>query len=113
MGVVYGAANLWQWKLHANEPGRTEYFMALAGSSHEALDDSGSTYVGLVGRSLDGLPTADLQPDWLARHYRFVDPRTGETIGVGDRFEGQPIGESGTGARLVIFHDDPGDGVAT
>jgi hypothetical protein len=64
MGVVYGAANVWQWKLHADEPGHSPYFTAPTGGWRDALDYPGSTYVGLVGRILDGLPTTDMQPDW-------------------------------------------------
>lgn len=138
MGVVYGAANLWQWKLHADEPGHSHYFLGPAGSWRDALEYRGSTYIGLVGRILDGLPTTDMRPDWgtflsprglradgslqityqehggplmpmdadwLPRHYRVVDPRTGATMGEGERAAGEPIGDSGTGPRLVIFYD--------
>ena len=28
MGVGYGAASLWQWRLHPNEPGHEPYFIA-------------------------------------------------------------------------------------
>ena len=27
MGVFYGAASLWQWRLHPNEPGHLDYFL--------------------------------------------------------------------------------------
>ncbi|MBR7827219.1 DUF4038 domain-containing protein [Actinospica sp. MGRD01-02] len=64
MGVVYGAANLWQWKLHPDEPGHPEVFLAPDGDWRTALDFEGSTYVGLVGKILDGLPTTDMRPDW-------------------------------------------------
>jgi hypothetical protein len=64
MGVVYGAANVWQWKLHADEPGLEPYFSAPSGGWREALDLPGSRYVGLVGRILRGLPTTDMEPNW-------------------------------------------------
>lgn len=64
MGVVYGAADLWQWKLHADEPGHSPYFLSPGGSWREALDLPGATLVGLVGKILDGLPTTDMAPDW-------------------------------------------------
>jgi hypothetical protein len=64
MGVVYGAANLWQWKHHPDEPGHSPYFLAATGSWRDALDFPGSTYVGLVRRILDGLPITDMAPDW-------------------------------------------------
>ncbi len=71
MGVVYGAANVWQWRHHEGEPGHSPYFVAGGGSWREALDFPGSTYVGLVGRILDGLPTTDMAPDWAT----FLSPR--------------------------------------
>jgi len=71
MGVVYGAANLWQWKHHADEPGHSPYFLAASGSWREALDFPGSTWVGRLGRILDGLPTTDMAPDWST----FLSPR--------------------------------------
>ena len=63
MGVVYGAANLWQWKLHPDEPGHAPYFVA-AGNWQTALAYEGSTYVGLLATILRGLPTTDMTPDW-------------------------------------------------
>lgn len=78
MGVVYGAADIWQWKHHADEPGHSPYFVAASGSWREALDFPGSTFVGLVGHILDGLPTTDMAPDWTA----FLAPRGLRVPGV-------------------------------
>jgi len=64
MGVVYGAANIWQWVQRDGEPGHAPYFLAPAGSWQDALTRPGSTYVGLLGRILHGLPTTDMAPDW-------------------------------------------------
>jgi hypothetical protein len=64
MGVVYGAGSLWQWVLHPDEPGQAPQFTAEGAGWREALDFEGSTYVGLVGRILAGLPTTDMLPDW-------------------------------------------------
>lgn len=64
MGVVYGAASLWQWRLHADEPGHGEGFVDPESGWREALDFEGSTYVGLVSEILSGLPTTDMVPDW-------------------------------------------------
>jgi hypothetical protein len=64
MGVVYGAASLWQWRLHAAEPGHEEFFLAEGAGWREALDFEGSRHVGLVSRILDGLPLTDMRPDW-------------------------------------------------
>jgi hypothetical protein len=64
MGVVYGAASLWQWRLHADEPGHSPYFLAPGAGWREAVAFEGSTYVGLLRQILDGLPTTDMVPDW-------------------------------------------------
>jgi hypothetical protein len=64
MGVFYGAASLWQWRLHPDEPGHAEYFLAREAGWREALDFEGSKYVGLVKQILDGLPITDMAPDW-------------------------------------------------
>ncbi len=64
MGVVYGAGSMWQWRLHAQEPGHAEYFLAAGAGWREALGFEGSTYVGLVAKILDGLPTTDMEPNW-------------------------------------------------
>jgi hypothetical protein len=71
MGLVYGAANIWQWVQRDGEPGHAPYFLAGAGGWREALDYEGSSYVGLVGRILEGLPTTDMAPDWQT----FITPR--------------------------------------
>jgi hypothetical protein len=64
MGVVYGAGSLWQWRLHRDEPGHEAYFLAEGAGWREALDFEGSRYVGLMSRILDGLPFADMMPNW-------------------------------------------------
>jgi hypothetical protein len=77
MGVVYGAANIWQWVHRDGEPGHAPYFLAPSGGWREALDCAGSVYVGLVGRILAGLPTTDMAPDWET----FIGPRGLRTPG--------------------------------
>jgi hypothetical protein len=64
MGVVYGAGSLWQWRLHPRESGHAPFFLAEGAGWREALDFEGSRYVGMVSRILDGLPLADIAPDW-------------------------------------------------
>ena len=64
MGVVYGAASLWQWVLRPDEPGHVDYFLAPGCSWREALDFPGSRAVGMLGRILAGLPTTDMGPGW-------------------------------------------------
>jgi hypothetical protein len=71
MGVVYGAANIWQWVHHDGEPGHAPYFLGPGGGWRDALDYEGSTYVGLLGRILAGLPTTDMRPEWET----FIGPR--------------------------------------
>jgi hypothetical protein len=48
--------------------------------------------------------------DWLPKRYRVVDPLTGTTTEEGERSAGQPVGNSGSGPRLVIFYDGPESG---
>ncbi len=67
MGVAYGAAGLWQWRLHPHEPGygpSGEYFLAPGAGWREALDFEGSRYVGLVGRIVEDLPLIGASPCW-------------------------------------------------
>jgi hypothetical protein len=64
LGVTYGAASLWQWRLHRDEPGFEPYFLAEGAGWREALDFEGSTYVGMVSKILAGLPFVDMQPNW-------------------------------------------------
>jgi hypothetical protein len=64
MGVAYGAASLWQWRLHAGEPGHGEYFLGPDAGWQDALGYEGSRYVGLVGQILEDLPIANAEPCW-------------------------------------------------
>jgi hypothetical protein len=66
MGVGYGAASLWQWRLHADEPGHSDYFLCQDAGWRDALDFEGSSYVGMVGRILRDLPFLDMAPDWTS-----------------------------------------------
>ena len=64
MGVAYGAASLWPWRLHPDEPGHGSYFLAEGAGWKEALDFEGSRYVGLVGKIVDDLPITEASPCW-------------------------------------------------
>jgi hypothetical protein len=64
MDVAYGAASLWQWRLHPEEPGHGDYFLAQSAGWKEALDSEGSYYVGLVGKILNDLPITNASPCW-------------------------------------------------
>jgi hypothetical protein len=72
MGVVYGAASLWQWRLHKEEPGHADWAMDADAGWREALDFEGSRYVGIVGKLLDGLPLEGMRPDPTLAHARGV-----------------------------------------
>ena len=63
MGVVYGAAGLWQWKITPDEQGWeawTDQPLSWQGALH--LD--GSKYVGMLGKILDGLNMTDIEKRW-------------------------------------------------
>ncbi|MFV0458624.1 MAG: DUF4038 domain-containing protein [Actinomycetales bacterium] len=64
MGVVYGAGSMWQWRLHADEPGHSPYFLAPGCGWREALDFEGSGYVGLMGEIVRSLPLEGAETDW-------------------------------------------------
>jgi hypothetical protein len=59
MGVVYGVAALWQWKLFADEPGWPKW--ALDNETwRDALKKEGSQYVGHVSAAFAGYDFADM-----------------------------------------------------
>ena len=67
MGVVYGAASLWQWGLRPDEPGHEEYFLAPGRRLAR-----GPGLRGLVvrrarsARVVRDLPLLDFAPDWTS-----------------------------------------------
>ncbi|WP_276389001.1 DUF4038 domain-containing protein [Eudoraea chungangensis] len=63
MGVVYGAASLWQWKISSTEEGWTSWAVQEK-SWKEALQMNGSTYVGLFGKILSSYNTTGLEKRW-------------------------------------------------
>jgi hypothetical protein len=90
MGVVYGAGSMWQWRLHPDEPEHTPFFLAEGAGWREALDFEGSRYVGLVSRILEGLPIADIEPNWqvtLGRRGLLIP----ETLYIGYSEQGGPM----------------------
>ncbi len=60
MGVVYGAGGLWNWKLTADEPGWADWCNSNV-SWREAIELSGSKYVGYLGKALHGLDVTDIE----------------------------------------------------
>ncbi len=63
MGVVYGAAGLWQWKISSDEKGWTSWADQPL-SWEGALQLEGATYVGLVGKILNNFDLIDVQKKW-------------------------------------------------
>jgi hypothetical protein len=63
MGVVYGAATLWQWKVTADETGWNEWTDAPM-SWREALDLEGSHYIGYVSRAFEDYDFTDMEKRW-------------------------------------------------
>jgi len=64
MGVVYGAASLWQWRLHKDEPGHLQWCVDPESGWREALDFEGADYPGVLRRILEKYPFTDMEPDW-------------------------------------------------
>jgi hypothetical protein len=63
MGVVYGAASLWQWKVTPDEPGWPEWTNSPL-SWREALDLEGSKYVAFISRAFRGFDFTDMEKKW-------------------------------------------------
>src|SRR5215217_8270879 len=59
-----GAASLWQWRLHPEEPGHGAYFLAEGAGWRQALDFDGSRFISLVGKIMDVLPITEASPCW-------------------------------------------------
>ena len=60
MGIVYGAACLWQWKITPDEPGWDAWSDAPM-SWKEAMAQEGSNYAGLVSKAFEGFDFADME----------------------------------------------------
>ena len=60
MGVVYGAGGLWNWKLTPDEQGWPDWADSHV-SWREAIELPGSTYVGYLGKALNGLDITDIE----------------------------------------------------
>ncbi len=63
MGVVYGAAGLWQWKITATEPGWPEWTNAPV-SWKEALSLEGSKFVAFISKAFKGFDFTDMEKRW-------------------------------------------------
>ena len=77
MGVVYGAASLWQWKITPDEKGWeawTDQPLSWAG----ALQLQGSSYVGLLGQITKNLDIKDIEKRWDLAEGRPLLAKEGE-----------------------------------
>lgn len=63
MGVVYGAACLWQWKITPDEPGWESWTNAPL-SWHDAMDLEGSKYIGYIRKAFVGFDFSDMERRW-------------------------------------------------
>ena len=63
MGVIYGAASLWQWKITPDEPGWPEWTNAPV-SWRQALELEGGQYVGNVSKAFEGFDFTDMERRW-------------------------------------------------
>ena len=63
MGIVYGAASLWQWKITAEEEGWTAW-SSQPKSWEEALYMEGSVYAGMVGKILASIDMTNIEKRW-------------------------------------------------
>ncbi|TWU67544.1 putative endoglucanase [Crateriforma conspicua] len=70
MGVVYGAASLWNWVLHPNEPGHEVWCTAPGAGWEEALGFEGSRYPGVLAKIMNQYPIRGMQPDWTCTYGR-------------------------------------------
>lgn len=64
MGVVYGAGGVWNWQLFTDEegwPARRKGIIPAPKTWREAIEYPGATYVGYMGKALDGYPIADIE----------------------------------------------------
>lgn len=78
MGVVYGAASLWNWVHHREEPGHADWCRAPGADWRDALAFPGSVYPGRMSAILDGLALHDLVPDPRPTHSVRALTRFGE-----------------------------------
>jgi hypothetical protein len=63
MGIVYGAASLWQWKITGDEEGWTAW-SSQPKSWEEALYMEGSVYAGMIGKILSSIDMTNIEKRW-------------------------------------------------
>ena len=70
MGVVYGAASLWNWRLRPDEPGHADWCTAPNAGWEEALEFEGSKYPGIAAKILNQYPIRGMEPNWTCTYGR-------------------------------------------
>jgi hypothetical protein len=109
MGVVYGAASLWQWKITPDEPGWPEWTNSPY-SWREALELEGGKYVAFVSKAFEGFDFTDMERRWdltdgnkplLAREGKFY---------IAFMNNGGKIKIKGIPSQLPYFWFDPVNG---
>ncbi len=108
MGVVYGAASLWQWKISPGEEGWTEW-ATQPKSWREALDMEGSAHVGRMGLILQGLDVTDIEKRWDLAGGNPLLAKEGELY-VAYVQDGQPIEIQGAPEGMTYRWVDPKTG---
>ena len=106
MGVVYGAASLWQWKITPDEPGWPEWTNSPV-SWREALDLKGSNYVAAISKAFQGFDFTDMEKRWdLTEGNRPLLAREGQFY-VAYLNKGGKIKINGVPAGLPYFWFNP------
>ncbi|WP_182869982.1 apiosidase-like domain-containing protein [Stieleria mannarensis] len=70
MGVVYGAASLWNWRLRGDEPGHADWCTAPGAGWEDALQFEGAKYPGIAAKILNQYPIAGMEPNWTCTYGR-------------------------------------------
>lgn len=106
MGVVYGAATLWQWKVQPDEEG-WPIWTDQNTSWNQALKMEGSTYVGYVSKALGGMDLTDIEkrPDLTNGEYPLLTKNS--NIYLSYMNEGGSISIQGLAADLPYRWFDP------
>jgi hypothetical protein len=109
MGVVYGAASLWQWKITPDEPGWPEWTNS-PHSWRDALDLEGSKYVAFVSKAFEGFDFTDMEKRWdLTEGNKPLLAREGKFY-IAFMVTGGKIKIIGVPSELPYFWFDPVDG---
>lgn len=111
LGVVYGAASLWQWRIDAMS--RILAGIDLRGMVHDTTHPVGWSAVFrpgcLVVYAFDGGWVRASRHDEVPPRYRVFDAMTSQVTGTGtmvvENGRALPV-EFGDGPRVVIFIDD-------